>query len=111
MLEIVIEKKNGKEKRERERERVFKSCFLDAFLYKTPPSSFFLFLDFLANKKLHKNPPVDNPIVHNKTLNLQTKFLTQILKIEKDCNNIISLQRKWERKKNQEMQIIVTIKL
>jgi hypothetical protein len=61
---------------------------------------FSLFLDFLLDKKLYKHPPIDNAIVHNKTLNLQTKSPTQILKIEKSCNNIINLQRKWKRKSN-----------
>jgi hypothetical protein len=33
LLEIVVDKKNGKERRrEREREGVLKSCFLDSFL-------------------------------------------------------------------------------
>jgi hypothetical protein len=41
---------------------------------------------------------------------LQTKNFTQILKIEKNCNNIINLQRNWKRKKNQKMQAIATFK-
>jgi hypothetical protein len=58
-----------------------------------------LFLDFPVDKKLYKHPPIDNAIVHNKTHNLQTKLLTQILKTEKSCNNIISLQKNEKKKK------------
>jgi hypothetical protein len=41
---------------------------------------------------------------------LQIKSLTQILKIEKICNNTIILQRKWKRKRNQEIQPVTTVK-
>jgi hypothetical protein len=61
-----------------------------------------LLLDFPIDKKLHKHPPIDNAIVHNKTHSLQTKSLTQILKIEKNYNNIISLQKNEKEKETKE---------
>jgi hypothetical protein len=71
--------------------RCSRVVFLILLSTKTP-TFFSLFLDFLAHKRLHKHPLIDNEIIHHKTLSLQTKSLTQILKIEKNYNKIISLQ-------------------
>jgi hypothetical protein len=93
------EKEWHNERRERERKRVFKSCFLTLFIYKTLAPLFSLFLDFPINKKLHKHPPIDNAIIHNKTLSLQTKSLTQTLKIEKNCKKHNQFAKKSEKEK------------
>jgi len=74
LLEIAVEKKRHKERgSERERERMFKSHFLDPSLLFTKQLLFsFLFLNFPACKKLHKHPPnreCNNH--HTKTLNLK----------------------------------------
>jgi hypothetical protein len=92
LFKIDVEKKNGI-KREGEREGKRKVVFLSSSQQNASSFFFLLFLDFPVDKKLPKHPPTYNAIVHNKTLSLQTKNFTQILKIEKNCNNIINLQR------------------
>jgi hypothetical protein len=79
-------KEKGWQKKEGEGKRkgVQKLFSQSSFLQNTS-SFFFLFLDFPTNKKLYKHPPIDNAIIHTKTLNLQTKSLTQILKVEKNA--------------------------
>jgi len=95
VLEIVVEEKNGIKRGGRGKEKgCSKVVFLILFSTKHQLHLFSLFLDFPRHKKLHKHPPTNNALVQNKTFSLQTKSLTQIVKIEKICNNIIILQRK-----------------
>jgi hypothetical protein len=95
MLEIVVEEKNGIKRGGRGKEKgCSKVVFLILFFTKHRIHFFSLFLEFSTHKKLHKHPPTNNAIVQNKTFSLQTKSLTQILKIKNNFNNIIILQRK-----------------
>jgi hypothetical protein len=83
-FEITIErkKKSREKRREKEREGVPKNFFSYPPLYKIPiffPS----FLNVPTHKKLHTHPPKKCNRHHNKTFSLQTKSITQILKIKK----------------------------
>ncbi len=98
LLEIIVGKKNGLKEIRREK-GCPKVIFLILLFTKNQLFVPFMFLDFLAHKKLHKHSPTNNVIVHNKTLSLQTKSITQILMIEKKLQQHNQFINKMKKKK------------
>ncbi len=108
LLEIVVEKKKGigreggKGRKEwkggrGKKKGCSKGVFL-IFLFAKHHFFFFLVPKLFNILKTTNIRPTKNEInITKKTLNLQTKFLTQILKINFFYNNKISLQKKWTK--------------